>query len=393
MALKSVPTFHDSRYLYIGLLAFSDGSSELRQNELEQRIRSGIQEYVTEQQLRYQLAERTSTYQKIPAYITSELSSYGLFKRMEPGEIIQLTDAGKNLLDLLLKRQGVQVRVQLAAHYLTTFASAAYFLDRVWILSEKPGLKLPEVSYAALTPLKQRGVDALPQVIEEVADEIATTLADNKLISFSPELFISACVHKLKDHDWRSESKQKSFQAMRRVVDNYMLKVNFPQQEISRPKYDVLRNRGDSFGLVNQRRLAGTHLTWEHTYLTSWLLPPMEVPRNIRQDDLLTARVKESTLHVHEPRWDSIRDRFLNALRDAYKRFRMPLGYARVVDIREDVCYVLRIQSRTFDEFIKRIADLDQTALTFSTSPERYTTRSLPLYLAKGRTYNLIRVS
>ena len=38
MALKSLPTFHDSRYLYTGLLAFAKTSGELSAIELEQRV-------------------------------------------------------------------------------------------------------------------------------------------------------------------------------------------------------------------------------------------------------------------------------------------------------------------------------------------------------------------
>lgn len=393
MAPKSLPTFHDSRYLYTGLLAFSDSTDALPTVELERRIRAGIQDYVAEQQLKYQLAERTATYQKIPAYIIGELSSYGIFEKSKTPDVVNLTSDGKKLLELLLKRQGLHVRTQLAACYLSTYTKADYFLNRIWEINEAPGLRLPEASYAALTPLKQYGSEALTRLIGEVANEIAGTFTRDSLVSFSSEQFIAACLRALKGHDWQGESKQKSFQIMRRVVDDYMLSIVFPQQEISRPRYDVLRNRGHSFGLVNQRRIAGTLLTWEHTYLTSWLVPPMRIPDEAAPDDLLTVTVNESTLSIHEPRWESIKYRFLNALRDAYRRHKMPLGYARVVDMREDVCYSLRIASRTFDDFIKRIADSNQGMLTFSTSPERYTSKSLPLYLSKGRTYNLIRVA
>lgn len=393
MSLKSLPTFHDSRYLYTGLLAFANGPETLPIDDLERRIRMAIQAHVAEQQRKYMLAEHTAVYQKIPSYIIGELSSYGLFEKIKAnGNAFCLTNEGKRLLDFLLKRQGIQVRIQLAAHYLSTFTKAVYFMRRLWELRDQPGLQVPEVNYAALDPLKRQGAEQLSLVLRHVADDIAEVFSKVGPILFSPDQFVIACLQDLKNHNWKEEPKQKSFQAMRRAVDNYMLNVVFPRQEISRPKYDVLRNRGDSFGLVNQRRIAGKRLTWEHTYLTAWLIPPMGVPEGIASDDLLKAPVGEAILHVHEPRWDSVRERFLYTLRDAYGRLKMHVGYARVTDMRGDVCFKLRLASRTFDDFVKRLSEENQSVLVFSTSPERYTIKSLPLCLTEGRTYNLIRV-
>jgi hypothetical protein len=393
VSLKSLPTFHDSRYLYTGFLAFANGPETLPIDDLERRIRMAIQDYVAGQQRKYMLAERTAVYQKIPSYIIGELSSYGLFEKTKAnGNAVHLTHEGKRLLDLLLKRQGIEVRIQLAAYYLSTFIKADYFLRRLWELPDQPGLQLPEVNYAALDPLKQGGAEQLSLVLRHVADDIAEVFGKGGAITFSPDQFVIACLEDLKNHNWKEEAKQKSFQAMRRAVDNYMLNLVFPRQEISRPKYDVLRNRGDSFGLVNQRRIAGRRLTWEHIYLTAWLIPPMRVIEGIASDDLLKVPVGKAILHVHEPRWDSIRQRFLYALRDAYGRLKMPVGYARVADVRGDVCFKLRLASRTFDDFVKRLSEESQSVLVFSTSPERYTIKSLPLYLTEGRTYNLIRV-
>ena len=392
MALKSVPTFHDSRYLYSGLLAYSNGSTELPASILENRVRNSIRNYVAQQQRKYLLAERTATYHKIPSYIIGELLGYGLLQKRD-GDLVGLTAQGSKLRDLLVKKEGLQVRVVLAASYLSTFSTARYFIRRIWDLRGLDGLQLPEVTYAALDSLKQLGSDALPIVLGNVAAEITAVLKRDQTLDFSTEAFLGHCGRSLQGYDWQRGPKQKMFQAVRRAVDAFMLNVTFPEEGIGRPKYDTLRDRADSFGLVNHRKIEGKHITWEHTYLTSWLVPPMRPPEFVACGDLLEVQIDNSTLQIHEPKWDSIRERFILAVTEAYNRLKTSVGYARVAEVRETVCFNLKLPSRIFDDFIKRLSQEGKPALMFSIAPERYTTRSLPLWLSEGRTYNLIRVS
>ncbi len=393
MALKSLPTFHDSRYLYTGLLAFADTGNKMPTKELERRVRQGISDYVTEQQSKYLLAERTPSYQKIPFYVISELTTYGLLERNKSnGDMFCLTDEGQHLLDLLLQRRGLLVRTRLAALYLQTFTKPLYFQKRLWELGDDPGLKIPEINYSTLDPLKRHGASQLDTVVKALGVEIADELSKQVGIRFSLDQFIAAITHELRSHDWREETKQKSFQAVRRALDNFMLPVFFPNAEISRPKFDVLRDRNDTFGLLNRRRLVKKALTWEHVYLTSWIEPPMQRQQDTSHDDFLTANVDSATLYVHEPEWLSARDRFGEALKSSWMKCRLPIGYARIVDLRNDVCFALKISNETFDGFMRRLAEGGEPKVVFSSSPERYTTKAMPLYLGQGRTYNLVRL-
>jgi len=393
MALKSLSTFHDSRYLYTGLLAFTKTSGELPAIELEQRVRKGIEDYAAQQQRKYLLAERSPSYQKIPSYIISELTTYGLLERVDIGGIVfRLTVEGSKMLDLLSQRRGLVVRTQLAGLYLKTFSRALYFQKRLWELEESGGLRLPEVNYGALEPLKLYGTSHLETVINAVGNEIAAQLSSQFGIKPFKEQFVTKIAHALQNHKWQAEAKQKSFQATRRAIDDFMLPLFFPDFDISRPKYDVLRDRGDTFGLVNQRRFFGKLITWEHVYLTAWMEPPMQRPRDMDIDDFLTTKINSTMLWVHEPEWESFRDKFVRSLNSTWIKRRLPIGYARIVDLRNDVCLDLRISSKTFYDFMRNLSRENEFKIAFSSSPERYTTKAMPLYLDQGKIYNLVRL-
>lgn len=64
----------------------------------------------------------------------------------------------------------------------------------------------------------------------------------------------------------------------------------------------------------------------------------------------------EQFLWLHRPKWNFIKDNFLNVLRQEYLRVSVRVGslYVSIQDVRDEVCRQLRLSAATFDEFLEK---------------------------------------
>jgi len=163
--------------------------------------------------------------------------------------------------------------------------------------------------------------------------------------------------------------------------------------------FEIFSSRGSTLGLLNYTdRLDGAY--GRVVYPTSWSsrsAAPQWIPAgSLAEIEYATA---DGALEqwVHDPGWSKEKARFLKEILAAYVRLnaRKRTLYVRVADLRDMVCYAMRLPDHEFDRFLEKVFHLTmqgeigelQVSLEADEVKEvrgSQATKRNPLYLASG---------
>jgi hypothetical protein len=172
--------------------------------------------------------------------------------------------------------------------------------------------------------------------------------------------------------------------------------------------FEIYCSRGSTLGLLNYTdRLAGAF--GRVVFSTSWT-ERERVPAWIPARSLITIEFgpqAERQEHlIHSPAWTAARSRFLRELAAGYDRLNTEKRtlYVQVADLRDLVCYALRISDVLFDRFLARVyhetmqGAIDSLRISLEADEIKearaaQTTKRNPLYLATSAPRTMISVS
>ena len=119
--------------------------------------------------------------------------------------------------------------------------------------------------------------------------------------------------------------------------------------------FEIYCSRGSTLGLLNYTdRLDGTF--GRVVYATSWTAAA-SVPEWIKPASLTPLDAGPETYLLHTPSWSRIKSRFLSEIVRGYERLNTQKRslYVVIADLRDIVCYQLRLSDAQFDRFLTKM--------------------------------------
>lgn len=172
--------------------------------------------------------------------------------------------------------------------------------------------------------------------------------------------------------------------------------------------FEIFCSRGSTLGLLNYTdRLEGAF--GRVVYPTSWTSAGA-IPSWIAPTAIVTLDVQSGDEHfqhfVHSPNWSGIKAKFLREITSAYDRLNKQKRslYVQVADLRDMVCYSLRMSDRQFDRFLAHVfhetmqGKIESIRISLEADEIKevrgsQTTKRNPLYLGAAAPRTMINVS
>jgi len=185
---------------------------------------------------------------------------------------------------------------------------------------------------------------------------------------------------------WRRVSTSKKlYDFAKTVFRDYFLTIYF-RGDFGDIKYKVLRDRLHYFGIINwSEHLLG--LDGEMLYSLLWEDKVKKYAKEIKVADKL--------YYYSHPSWREISKDFVLTLWRVHRDFPTGVGYVPVMDLRDNICYELKISDYDFDVLLRRAfleGQKGRIPLKILADPSRIegTSKRLPIDFGRGmglRTY------
>jgi len=327
--MPSVTPIHDPKYHLWGLIGIRNGirsSNELRECVLKRN------DMFTE---RFGLLVRDSPMAKIGELIAWELEQMGYILREPAG--YRLTATGNDLSSALENNATAQEAVmnEFMPNMIAAFDDMQVFLK--YLLQLEDGIFVPGVPGISEVPGGTQGF-ALPSYLQQCKTYISSKwnwttplLWDDKLLAEKTEYWI------------RESTSTKPYDLARALYRDYFLTKYFGG-ELGDVKYKVIRDRFHYFGLANYSEHMPV-FDGEVMYSLIWNKAKTEYAKPI----VLCGK----TYFRSRPSWKDISENFLSALWDIHRGF-PGVGYVPVMDLRDGVCFKLRISDMDFDDLLRQ---------------------------------------
>jgi hypothetical protein len=327
--MPSITPTHDPKYHLWGLIGIRNGarsSGELRQYILRRNDAFAQ---------RFRLVVRDSPMEKIGDLIALELEQMGYILRETSG--YRLTSKGNNLSLALENKETAQVAVtnDFMPTMISTFDDMQIFLKEILRLGD--AILIPKVPNVSEVYKNIQDFD-LSSYLKRCKTYISSKWTWPFPLQWNEDVLSEKTEH------WVKESTStKPFDLARALYRDYFLNQYF-KGELGDVKYKVIRDRFHYFGLANYSE----HLPdfdGEVMYPLIWRERKTRYTRPIV--------LGQETYYYSHPSWQEISKEFLSALLEVHRDY-PGVGYVPVMDLRDRVCFKLRISDHDFDNLLRQ---------------------------------------
>ncbi len=351
----------DVSYHYIGLRVLAGTPDAADRNQQLEAISRSVLKFVTDRALRLMLPEPRGTFETVGEKICQELVHFR-FASSESGRPYDLTVDGKTALDLLSRKEYVELRRLMAYVHLQTYDNLRAIVERhidagpIW------------------RPIVTSGHFTEPDYIQHLLEP---TFGQNSLAiakSISSEL---------------PQNPKKIEDTLRaRVLQKVM-----PGQKIGVALFRAICDRLISLRLLNKSRSITQHCEFEKSYspcahnVSSF---PWYEPLRVPLPNGASYQIYLCEPNMANPEHQ---DALLAAVDQAFAELPMEGGYYDVPDLRDWVCEYLLIPEAAFDDGINQLLDRQPSPLSVGLQYDRITGQRRPLVRTPQTTqlHNLIR--
>lgn len=330
--MSSVNVINDPKYHLWGILAIANGMSSYSD------IRLFILKRIRAFNGRYNLSTRMSPLEKVGDLVVSELNQMGYVQK--ENKVVSLTSKGKELCAKLQDKQTARdatINDFMVAMY-EAFHEIKIFLEH---LDEAHGFilipKIPNLGTAK--EIIRKTELSLDDYLKACQHYITSKWNLGKKLSWNESLLSEKVEY------WRRVSTSKRiYDLARTIFRDYFLTTYFGG-DFGDVKYKVLRDRLHYFGVINwSEHLSG--LNGEMLYSLIWKDKKVKYAKEIKMAD---------TLYYHSyPSWKEISKDFVSTLWKVHRNFPTGVGYVPVMDLRDNVCFKLKISDYDFDFLLKK---------------------------------------
>ena len=353
----------DVGYHYIGLRVLSGLPATAHRKEQEATISRSVLKYVSDRALRLLLPEPRGTFHTIGEKVCRELVHFQI--AVSSQYAYELTDFGRELLDLLNGRKYIELRRIMAKIHLKTYDNLREIMQKHFEI----GFILRPIVETSKLGEKDYLQRLLEPVFTEEAPEVATNIWKD---------FQGKGVKKIED-----------------VLREKILGKILTNVRVREPLFRSIADRLVSLRLLNIMKDSITIKDCD--FLKTYSPCVSDSPPHHWYIPLcITSSSGHSfTVYFCEPDMANkdIQKEFLNVLDKTFSVLSTQGGYYDLPDVRDLACEQLRIPEAAFDEGINQLLDLQPTPLTMGLSYERISGRRNPLVRTRGTSqiYNLIR--
>jgi len=371
---------HDHRYLYavIAALRQRGGYAESDPGILDY-FRKAINEYNYAKASRYGLSFKPREVNiDVVKHIVGELRDLNLMKS-ENGRLA-LTNEGENIASMIERRDSDGLRKAFARLMLEKYSVFESFLKRLKEVSGSNGIPIPSVSSSVFDrcegdPL--RIADSYLSILRESCSGLI--LNTRKLYSALQEANIASI-----------EKRTEKIEKLQSIIERYVIEEAFSPSIKSRRVYDFVRSRTSFLELTNYAVFDFEGFPAEVAYLISDFSPVF--PHSVK-----TLQYASGCIYINYPSFEEILEQFKNAIIRAYNAKKDEFGYAKIADVRDQVCRQLRVSDNLFDTYFKRLYQEEPhwLSLTYSGAADIVTEKRLPIVFEKPtrELFTLLRIT
>jgi hypothetical protein len=348
----------DVGYHYIGLRVLATLAAN-REEQL-QAIARGVLKYASDRALRLMLPEPKGNFSTIGEKVCQELVHFQ-FARVEKG-IYELTEAGRETLDLLNDRRLGELRRAMIYAHLATYDNLRAVVQRhieagsVWRCT----IEVEQLSKADYIERLLK-----PTFGAKAAEKAAQIKAHGQLTPKETE----------------------------DAVNQSVIREIFAQYVYSVPLFRALCDRLVSLRLVNIMRATADQCDFAKSYSPCVSRDP---PRRwYRELDIPLSPFSTYKIQLCEPDMNDREtlDTLLVGIEVAFENLKPEAGYYDLPEVRDYVCEHLKIPEAAFDEGVNGLLDQSPPPLSPGLRYEGISARRKPLVRTKatGQIHNLIR--
>jgi hypothetical protein len=328
--------------------------------------------------------------------VISEAEVYGLIIKQDP-EYLALTGQGRELLDTY-QESGLLAFNRALFKYMEAHYNAFSYLVKFCYASNKknPGLLI----FPNYSPLKlqiersriRKSIDIIyysEQLTKKLEKDIFDHLGEErdlgpKNINLIDRLRTTGLIPENGGEPFEPKKYNAIIKRFRDFWLNYFLKEIY-QYSFSLHAFDIWVYRGKQLGII--------HATEFYPNFNGRIVYPTSVitDYNASQDfqKIFTYNSGQS-LFVHSPNWDKedTQESFIKALTNAYFDIRKSHRsyFVSLADVRELVCYNLKIPEYLFDDFLKEAYKLNikgQLNINFSLEADKLPQETSAIYMKR----------
>jgi len=370
----------DLRYLYAVVAALARRNGSLQQGGgTFQYLAKAINDYNEAKASRFGLSFKPRGVNvEVIKHVVSEIRDLGLIAVED--QSLALTNAGRNVAALIDKGDSLQLKTIFGALILQTYSVFEDFLTVLKRTSGGQGIPVPSVNAALYDRYeenpKQIGAIYLSIVRDHCSDlvpnpdRLAFSLADPRLASMN--------------------QRTQRIKALQSILEKHVIEHAFAPLIKSRRVYDFVRSRTTFLEFTNYAVFDFGGAPAELTYPTSDFGP-------IFAHGMRTVEYASRTVYVNSPSYEEVADDFRSSISRAYKAKSDEFGYARIADIRDQVCRELRVSDNLFDNYLGRVyrEEPNWLSLTYSGASDIVTEKRLPIVFEKPvrELFTLLRIA
>ncbi len=389
--MASPSQIHEIKYLLAGLRVLSRQDAPSMREEVEEAIRVMIEKFVKEKNLTFGLPQRDYKYKHVPSLVLRDLS---VFKMLDvKKDTVRLTQSGVYASELLRNGNVQEVYDILATCHLDYFSE---FRDFINIISKKEKRQIKVANPTASGLLEFTGPKGRPFpldfVIKSLKEEV-NQLESSDYFKESLQVILSELRNKLTQYDnlvLSIEERNKAYRIIENDLERFCVLFYFGPFIKTRPRYDVVRNRLSDLGLINVILRSKPWITEETVY--SLAIPAANYKSQSFPSNDVKVLGNAFRIYMHWPKYETRKYQFADTLKNAISNADIGIGFADIPTVREMVCEKMLLPSPLFDSFLRKCLKEDYLTIDFAMAPEKVTATRLPMLIAPGKAYNLIRI-
>lgn len=389
--MAKIYTIHEVRYFYLGLAALGRRDGSVSDDRVDAVIRDELNHFNSLRNRKYNLREREFSFQQTPRWILYELREYGLVTVRGRGAEKQwaLTAEGQRFYEMLKNPANrLRLREEFAVLMLNTFPVFREFLTTL--------ASSPHNGIAGVPLLSRYDFDHFSAAEHAATVERAISLTDDLLRSRfrMDDSLLDALREALSTAMAAQAAEGKTLGLIiENEVHRFFIHHFFGNLLTSKTRYDLVRNRSSFLGLVNYFREGRRGASVEIIYPVARLSD-----HEMNESGWHCLPLQTGYLLLRAPMWNDFAPTFLDSLQRACSAVRRSIGYAEIADVRDRICFELRLPDHIFDEFLQQAVQAGRNGelpvrvyLDSSLGDTMPLPKRAPLEL-KERAFNLVRV-
>ena len=362
---NAVKKFYFLEYFYIALKSVKSKNNDIERlryfKTIKNKFQLGESKY---KKLKFEKEEQEKTgvfarYKYTFNQVIHECKLYNLIKE-ENGKLY-LTRSGEKCVDLFESESGDKIKYKLFLLDLMESLFNAFHQLLTLCYKNKNGL----LFFPIYSPLKLgfekskllRHIDILryiEQLVKQIEEDISEVLGKKiSLVDTQVEITKKLLAENyISDQIYDYYEKTDYNIIIKRIRDFYLSKIlNIYNYPYSYDTFNIWTERAKKFGIL--------HATDFYPGLNGRIVFPTAIlssdnsPKDFNE---VFKYFDNEKLLIHSPKWDIIEEEFVGSLVDAYfsiKKARRT-HFISLLDVKEKVCYRLRISAQDFDKYIAK---------------------------------------